>query len=128
MQPFGDERVLPESSGGNGDVSVDNTGKNGTATLIPGGKNNPDSAETTVSTGGKFEGTIGSLELGDTVKLGNSNTATINGTGGNVTMSGNSTVTVNNAGGLGSGDIAVTVNGVTVNVPPDATNIVVTNK
>ncbi len=108
--------VQPGQTHTNGDdVEVRNTAPaaGGNATVTP--KAGTETAETTVKTKMGFQGSIKRIDSNDKVKIGSTNVATVEGTGGEVTIGGGSTVTVR----TGAGSIIVRLNsGTTVTVGP----------
>lgn len=103
------ETVDPDSSSTNGDgVTVDNEKKSrGKASIDPKGGCGDGTSATTVKTKTRFKGEITGLDSNDEVELSASNTATVKGEGGTVTLSGSSHVTVENTGEAGGASITV---------------------
>jgi hypothetical protein len=122
--PLAKKKIKPGEDGCNQDgVCVDNSDESsGNAYIDP--AEGSTSSDTTVTTQSGFEGEITGLDGTDSANLGSNNTATVTGTGGDVSLGGGSTVTVNNSGGTGSSDITVTLpSGTEVTVPPGSTGI-----
>lgn len=118
----GSEKVQPGESKTNGDgATVSNAGNSGgNASIDPASGCGDGNSETTVTTKTGFKGSISGLDANDKVTLSSSNTVTITGKGGHVTIAGGSTVTcVNEAGG---GNMTVTLpSGGTATVAPGST-------
>lgn len=117
-------KVRPGNCGTNGDdVTVCNDeGSGGNASLDPREDQGQEGDETTVRTDTGFDGDIEGMDSNDTAYLGSSNSASVSGTGGVVSVSGGSSVTVTNTGTQpGNQTTVILPSGNTVTVPGGST-------